>query len=63
MDGNGRWASSRNKSRQYGHEIGSQRVYEVFNFCTKYNFNTATFFALSSENSQRPNDEVSERRF
>lgn len=59
MDGNGRWASNQKKSRKYGHEVGSQRVYEVFKICTKYDFDTATFFALSSENSQRPDEEVS----
>jgi len=58
MDGNGRWAHSRGKSRQYGHKVGSSKVYEVFKLCTDLGCKTATFFAMSSENMQRDNQEI-----
>lgn len=59
MDGNGRWAKSIGQSRQHGHKIGSSRVYEIFKTCTELGCNTATFFAMSSENMHR-NDEETE---
>tara|TARA_Y100000389_G_scaffold196606_1_gene229832 strand:+ start:2758 stop:3405 length:648 start_codon:yes stop_codon:yes gene_type:complete len=58
MDGNGRWAKHQGKSRQYGHEIGSSKVYNIFNSCIDLGFNTATFFAMSSENMKRSNSET-----
>ena len=59
MDGNGRWAKSLGQSRQYGHKIGSSRVYEIFKACTELGCNTATFFAMSSENMNRNETEIS----
>jgi undecaprenyl diphosphate synthase len=59
MDGNGRWAKSSGQSRQYGHKVGSSRVYEVFKICTELGCNTATFFAMSSENMNRNETEIS----
>ena len=53
MDGNGRWAHTEGKSRQYGHKVGSSKVYEVFKLCTDLGCKSATFFAMSSENMQR----------
>ena len=53
MDGNGRWAKAQGKPRQYGHKIGSSKVYDVFKQCTKLGFKSATFFAMSSENMLR----------
>ena len=58
MDGNGRWAHTKGKSRQYGHKIGSSKVYEVFKICTDLGCKSATFFAMSSENMQRDNKEI-----
>jgi undecaprenyl diphosphate synthase len=59
MDGNGRWAKSLGQSRQYGHQVGSSRVYQIFKACTKLGCNTATFFAMSSENMNRDETEIS----
>jgi undecaprenyl diphosphate synthase len=59
MDGNGRWAKSIGQSRQHGHKVGSSRVYEIFKFCTELGCNTATFFAMSSENMHRNETEIS----
>ena len=58
MDGNGRWAKAQGKSRQYGHKIGSTKVYDVFKVCTKLGCKSATFFAMSSENMQRSDKET-----
>ncbi|MBL6700637.1 MAG: di-trans,poly-cis-decaprenylcistransferase [Gammaproteobacteria bacterium] len=59
MDGNGRWAESLGQSRQYGHQVGSSRVYEIFKVCTELGCKTATFFAMSSENMNRNETEIS----
>ena len=58
MDGNGRWADKHGKSRQFGHERGSSNVYGIFLSCIKLDINTATFFAMSSENMNRPKEET-----
>jgi undecaprenyl diphosphate synthase len=58
MDGNGRWAKSIGQSRRHGHKIGSSRIYEIFNACIDQGCNTATFFAMSSENMQRNDKET-----
>ena len=58
MDGNGRWADNHGKTRQFGHEKGSANVYDIFLSCINLNINTATFFAMSSENMNRPKEET-----
>ena len=58
MDGNGRWAKAQGKSRQYGHKIGSSKVYDVFKQCAKLGCKSATFFAMSSENMLRSDKET-----
>ena len=58
MDGNGRWADKQGKSRQFGHEQGSSNVYDIFLSCIELDINTATFFAMSSENMNRPKEET-----
>ena len=58
MDGNGRWADKHSKSRQFGHEQGSSNVYDIFLSCIELDIYTATFFAMSSENMNRPKEET-----
>ena len=58
MDGNGRWARNKGESRQYGHKVGSSKVYDVFKICTDLGCKSAPFFAMSSENMQRDNNET-----
>ena len=58
MDGNGRWADKHGKSRQFGHEQGSSNVYDIFLSCIELDINTATFFAMSSENMNRSKKET-----
>ena len=58
MDGNGRWAKKRLMPRNYGHMQGSKAVElvceEAYNIGVKY----LTVYAFSTENWQRPSDEV-----
>ncbi len=58
MDGNGRWADKHDKTRQFGHQEGSSNVYDIFLSCIRLGINTATFFAMSSENMNRPKEET-----
>ena len=58
MDGNGRWADKHGKTRQFGHEQGSSNIYDIFLSCIELDIKTATFFAMSSENMNRPKEEI-----
>ncbi|SVD63063.1 uncharacterized protein METZ01_LOCUS415917, partial [marine metagenome] len=58
MDGNGRWAKSRNLPRSSGHQKGVQSVRTIAKQCIKIGVNTLTLFAFSSENMNRPSKEV-----
>ncbi|MBI4245003.1 MAG: di-trans,poly-cis-decaprenylcistransferase [Planctomycetes bacterium] len=59
MDGNGRWALSRNKARIQGHKAGVKTVDEIAESCAKIGVERLTLYAFSSENWRRPADEVS----
>ncbi len=58
MDGNGRWASKRLLPRSIGHRQGAKACREVVEACLKQNIKYLTLFAFSSENWQRPREEV-----
>ncbi len=58
MDGNGRWANSKFLPRSAGHASGVSAAKEVIKSAIKYNINTLTLFAFSSENWTRPQDEI-----
>ena len=58
MDGNGRWAKSRGLPRSSGHQKGVKSVRRVVKHCAKIGVNTLTLFAFSSENMNRPSEEV-----
>ena len=58
MDGNGRWASKRLLPRSIGHWQGEKACREVVEACLKQNIKYLTLFAFSSENWQRPREEV-----
>ena len=58
MDGNGRWAKSRNLPRSSGHQKGVKSVRTIVKHCAKIGVNTLTLFAFSSENMKRPSKEV-----
>jgi undecaprenyl diphosphate synthase len=58
MDGNGRWARSRGLPRAAGHRSSIKVVRRVVEDCAKRDIRFLTIFAFSSENWQRPPDEV-----
>ena len=60
MDGNGRWATLRGKKRTYGHKAGSDNVDLITAYAFNHGIKTLTLYAFSSENWQRPKEEVDE---
>jgi undecaprenyl diphosphate synthase len=59
MDGNGRWAQARGKKRVLGHKAGMERAREMAETCGELGVKFLTLFAFSSENWNRPPEEVS----
>jgi undecaprenyl diphosphate synthase len=59
MDGNGRWAQQRHMPRTVGHAKGAAVVRGLVEHCIRKQVNCLTLFAFSTENWQRPADEVS----
>jgi len=59
MDGNGRWAQQRHLPRVAGHKSGVDAAREVIKRCVEKKIEVLTLFAFSSENWQRPPQEVS----
>jgi undecaprenyl diphosphate synthase len=59
MDGNGRWAQRRFMPRPAGHAVGASRVGKLVEHSAKRGVKYLTLFAFSTENWQRPSDEVS----
>ena len=59
MDGNGRWATQRNKYRTSGHKAGVKSVRKTIKQASEIGVQWLTLFAFSSENWQRPEKEVS----
>ncbi len=58
MDGNNRWAKKRMLPGIMGHRAGVEAVRSVIEACDDYGIEVLTLFAFSSENWQRPADEV-----
>jgi undecaprenyl diphosphate synthase len=58
MDGNGRWAERRQRPRTLGHRAGVRAVQVCVEFCLAEGIEALTLFAFSSENWNRPQDEV-----
>jgi undecaprenyl diphosphate synthase len=59
MDGNGRWANRRFLPRIAGHKQGVDALHECVKACAERGVKVLTVFAFSSENWERPADEVS----
>ncbi len=59
MDGNGRWARSRNRPRVFGHLSGRHAVRETVMGCRELGVQVLTLYTFSVENWQRPPAEVS----
>src|SRR5258708_120088 len=58
MDGNGRWAKKRFLPRAAGHKAGGESVRRIVRRCVEKGIGALTLFAFSSENWQRPEQEV-----
>jgi len=58
MDGNGRWAKQKGQKRLYGHAMGVESVREVLKAATECGVKYLTLYAFSTENWNRPKDEV-----
>jgi undecaprenyl diphosphate synthase len=58
MDGNGRWAQRRGLPRVEGHRRGARSVKEVVRAARETGLRALTLYAFSSQNWQRPPDEV-----
>ena len=59
MDGNGRWAQKQGLGRLEGHRQGAKTVEDLVRTAPALGLDTLTFYAFSSENWKRPEDEVS----
>lgn len=58
MDGNGRWAQEHGLPRLEGHRAGTDNLRRVLEACGEYGIKIVTIYAFSTENWQRPLDEV-----
>lgn len=59
MDGNGRWAKSRGEQRTFGHKNAIDAVRNAINACNEIHIPYLTLYTFSSENWNRPEEEVS----
>ncbi len=59
MDGNGRWAKARHLPRAVGHSRGVEAVRTLVRAARNMGLEALTLYAFSTENWQRPEDEVS----
>ena len=58
MDGNGRWATQRGLTRLEGHRAGFKAIHDIVRYLGEIKIEYATFYAFSTENWNRPKDEV-----
>jgi undecaprenyl diphosphate synthase len=59
MDGNGRWAKKRSLNRIKGHREGAESVRDIVRACREIGIEVLTLYAFSTENWQRPRQEIS----
>jgi len=58
MDGNGRWAQEQGEDRLFGHYHGVESVRDIVEGCAELGVQFLTLYAFSTENWERPADEV-----
>ncbi len=58
MDGNGRWAQAKGLARIKGHQEGIKRIEELIKYAPNKGVKYLTLYAFSTENWQRPKEEV-----
>ena len=59
MDGNGRWAKRKGLARSFGHMEGAKTLRKALEYLTEIGVKYLTVYAFSTENWNRPQDEVS----
>ena len=59
MDGNGRWAMEKGMPRNAGHQAGVETVRRITAECVRMGVKYLTLYTFSTENWNRPSDEVS----
>ena len=59
MDGNGRWAKLKGQVRSFGHQAGAETVHIIAEEAAKLGVKYLTLYTFSTENWNRPVDEVS----
>lgn len=58
MDGNGRWAKLRGLPRHLGHKKACENIRAIFETCDDLGIKVVSFYAFSTENWSRPQDEI-----
>jgi undecaprenyl diphosphate synthase len=58
MDGNGRWAEKHGLPRLKGHQAGVEKIRPVIECLNEYQIKYVTLYAFSTENWERPEDEI-----
>ena len=58
MDGNGRWAKQKGLNRIFGHQAGVTAVRKITEACAEFSVDYLTLYAFSTENWNRPKEEV-----
>lgn len=58
LDGNGRWANKRGLPRNIGHYNGAINLFKIANHANKLGVKLLTVYAFSTENWNRPEEEV-----
>ncbi len=59
MDGNGRWARQRGLHRFEGHQTGAENILPIIKCLNQHHIKCVTLYGFSTENWNRPEDEVS----
>ncbi|NWF86326.1 di-trans,poly-cis-decaprenylcistransferase [Candidatus Bathyarchaeota archaeon] len=60
LDGNRRWAAEKMLNPWFGHKKGAEKVDQLLGWCLKLGVKSVTLYAFSTENFNRPSDEVEE---
>ena len=60
MDGNGRWANRRGLPRKFGYKVGYDKMKTVVKRCSELGIEVCSFYAFSTENWNRPQEELDE---
>ena len=58
LDGNRRWASERSLNPLIGHYYGAEKIEDLLKWCLDSDVKSVTLYAFSTENFQRPPEEV-----